>query len=130
MSTVTSSVDIPRQQYIGSVQNPRLYGPFRIDKFTRDDVDSIRVKVFWEPTWPQVTLLFKLMLAWEDDARGCEGTYSGFQPTKMGVIFDSVGMGCSVPKRLGVKRDVTRGDLSMEVYQTFTARILVEAIKD
>lgn len=130
MATVTSSVTVERRQYTGTAQNPGVYGPFRIDKFTSDDADKIRITFMYEPTWPAIPSLFSVELKWEDDAAGAGATFSGTQPQKMGVLFDRVIMQTSIPRRAGVKRNVTRGDVSMRVFANFFTTVIVEALKD
>jgi|SRR5689334_17980448 len=127
---VVKSVEIPFTTFTGTTASPGVYGPYSLTQFTKDQVDYIRIIVWYDPNWPNVPNLFDLDLKWDGDAGGSSGGgYSGSQPQKMGVIMDSVGLMAPIPTRLGVKKNVTRGDITMTVYNTFSARITIQALQ-
>lgn len=129
MPTVIKSVTIPRQEYRGTANNPRDYGPYSVDQFTRDDVDKLLISFVYEPTWPQIMHLFDISLVWDDNAGGGAGSVMGFPPIKFGILIPILTFSFGIPKLYGVKRPVTRGDVSMKVYANFFTTITLEAIK-
>lgn len=130
LTTVTSELLIPLRTYDGDAQNPVIYGPYRIDKFTRDNADRVRIWFTWRPDWPPVYPLFSLELKWDDDAAGTGGVFSGVQQVKFGIPQTGVGMVAGIPHIAGQRRAVTRGDILMKVYATFQTNITIQALFD
>jgi hypothetical protein len=130
MPTIAQEIIVPLTQFVGTSPVPTTYGPFKIDKFTKDDIDKIRVWFAWHSNWPQIYPLFSLELYWDNGLGPFGGTFGGLQPTKFGIPQDGVGIIVGVPKTGNAKRNVTRGDISMKVYSTFSADIVIQALKD
>lgn len=130
MPTVTSEIIIPFRQFVGNAQNPVVYGPYRLDKFTRDNADKIRVWFTYYPTWPAVYPLFSLELYWNDTYGPFGFTFGGQQPIKFGIPQTGVGMIVGIPKLGNTKRDFTYGDITMKAYATFSSDVVIQALLD
>lgn len=107
---------------------PGTYGPFSLDSFTQNDTDRIVITLTRE-SWPQVDNIARITVTYQSGG-GCVFDISGIAPSSpSGVPQTTFKASCNVPKVTdGNKQVVSSATATLEVFQTLTTAIDVEAV--